>query len=142
MPLGVNTVMGLNALDTDFTSSQVDRPIRVGASLPATSRVGELYFLVGTTKQLYGCFVVNTWSVLGGFSGTPIRGETPVGAINGSNVTFTLAHIPGPASSLILFLNGVFMIQGTNYTLSGLTITMDAGSVPVASDILTAFYTY
>src|SRR3990167_2926283 len=32
--------------------------------------------------------------------------ETPSGAINGSNVTFTLANAPSPAASLIVVLNG------------------------------------
>lgn len=140
---GTNQQMGYLSQDTDSTPSQVDRPIRVGASLPATSRVGELYFLVSSaTKQLYACFVANSWSVIGAYTGNPIRAESPSGTIDGANKTFTLAHAPSPASSLILFLNGEFMVQGTDYTLSSVTITMDDGSIPVANDLLTAYYAY
>ena len=50
--------------------------------------------------------------------------ETPAGVINGSNQTFTLANAPSPAASLLLFLNKVLQLLGTDYTLSGATITM------------------
>jgi hypothetical protein len=61
----------------------------------------------------------------GGFS-PPISsvGGGITGTFNGSNVTFTLSSTPPNPGSLVLFLNGVFQIQGTNYTLSGATITM------------------
>jgi hypothetical protein len=51
--------------------------------------------------------------------------ETPGGTINGSNVTFTLAHSPNPALSLQLNLSGLTQAQGVglDYTLSGSTIT-------------------
>jgi len=50
--------------------------------------------------------------------------ETPTGAINSSNVTYTLAAAPNPAASLDLYLNGVRQTGGgVDYTLSGLTIT-------------------
>jgi hypothetical protein len=51
--------------------------------------------------------------------------EVPSGSINGSNVTFTLAHAPNPAGSLKLYLNGQrIKAGGTDYSLSGSTITM------------------
>ena len=51
--------------------------------------------------------------------------ETPTGAINGTNVTFTLATAPSPATSLILVLNGATQTPGTgnDFTISGTTIT-------------------
>lgn len=48
--------------------------------------------------------------------------ETPGGAIDGSNVTFTIAHTP-VAGTLQLFLNGVLLSEGNDYSLSGSTIT-------------------
>ncbi len=66
--------------------------------------------------------------------------ETPSGTVNGSNVTFTLAHTPNPAASLMLFINGVLQIAGTDFTLSTATITMS--SAPTTGAILTAFYRY
>ena len=51
--------------------------------------------------------------------------EIPSGTINGSNVTFTLAHTPSPLASLILSLAGLVQWQNGSgdYTLSGTTIT-------------------
>jgi hypothetical protein len=63
--------------------------------------------------------------------------ETPSGAVNGSNVTFTLANTPNPAASLCLFLNGQLLTLTEDYTLSGSTITFvaapDSGSIIRAS---------
>lgn len=50
--------------------------------------------------------------------------ETPSGALNGSNQTFTLAHTPNPASSLQFSLNGDLQLSSVDYTLSGSTITL------------------
>src|SRR5678809_767545 len=46
--------------------------------------------------------------------------ETPSGTVNGSNVTFTLAHTPNPSASLQLFVNGQLMTPGAteDFTLS------------------------
>jgi hypothetical protein len=49
--------------------------------------------------------------------------ETPSGALNGSNQTYTLAHTP-IAASLRLYANGVLLLQATDYTLATATITL------------------
>jgi hypothetical protein len=69
-------------------------------------------------------------------------GETPAGSIDGSNAVFTLAHAPSPATSLHLFLNGIRLRPGTDYTLSGATITYAAGMIPQAGDRHDADYRY
>lgn len=68
-----------------------------------------------------------------------VGNETPAGAIDGTNVTFTLAFAP-LASSLQLFLNGLLMAQTIDYTLSGFTLTYNAGQVPQAGDTMLAWY--
>lgn len=50
-------------------------------------------------------------------------GDVPTGTLNGTNVTFVLAHSPSPASSLALYYNGLRQRLTTDYTLSGATIT-------------------
>lgn len=50
--------------------------------------------------------------------------ETPSGALNGTNQTYTLAHTPVTAASLRLYANGVLLLQGTDYTLATATITL------------------
>jgi hypothetical protein len=53
----------------------------------------------------------------------PADAEVPAGTLGGGNPTFTLAHSPSPAASLLLYLNPVLQVQGRDYTLSGNTIT-------------------
>ena len=69
-------------------------------------------------------------------------GETPSGTINGSNVTFTLAFAPSPTSSVQLYLNGLRMDQGLDYTITGSTISFATASAPQTGDVLLASYRY
>jgi hypothetical protein len=68
-----------------------------------------------------------------------VDNETPVGAVNGSNVTYTLAETPSPAASLRLHVNGLLNLAGgVDYTLSGKIITMTYA--PWAGSRLRAWY--
>ena len=49
--------------------------------------------------------------------------ETPSGAINGINLTYTTSGVPIPAS-LYVYYNGQLQRWGVDYTISGSTITM------------------
>ncbi len=69
-----------------------------------------------------------------------VDGESPTGSINSSNATFTLASLPAPAASLVLYRNGLLMRSGVDYTLSGQTITFFAQSLPQTGDSLLASY--
>lgn len=69
-------------------------------------------------------------------------GETPTGAINGANTTFGLAFTPSPTTSLQLYLNGLRMDQGVDYTITGSTVTFASVSVPQTGDVLLASYRY
>lgn len=66
--------------------------------------------------------------------------EVPSGTINGSNTTFTLAHTPASANSVLLFENGVAQTQGgsSDYTISGATITYN--TAPPTGTLLLAQY--
>jgi hypothetical protein len=78
---------------------------------------------------------------LGGTLGPQfVDGETPAGPINGSNVVFTLASAPSPASSLQLYRNGMLQKLGRDYTLAGNAITFTTVSAPVVEDVLLASY--
>lgn len=50
--------------------------------------------------------------------------EVPSGTINGSNVTFTLANTPQENEAVQLYLDGLFLVEGVDYNLSSVTITM------------------
>jgi large repetitive protein len=67
--------------------------------------------------------------------------ETPSGAIDGVNQTFTLANTPTPPASLSLFFNGQLLVQGLDYTLSGATVTLTSYT-PANGDDLRAWYRY
>jgi hypothetical protein len=56
---------------------------------------------------------------------THIIRETPSGAVNGTNTTFTLANTPIAGSEMV-FVNGMLQDAGTgnDYTITGATITM------------------
>ncbi len=72
--------------------------------------------------------------------GTIVDGETPSGTINSSNVTFTLAHTPSPATSLHLYYNGQRLTLTGDYTLATGTITMVVA--PATGSVLLADYRY
>jgi hypothetical protein len=68
-----------------------------------------------------------------------VDNETPTGAMNGSNTTFTLANTPAN-SSLRLYYEGSLLEPGSgnDYTLSGATITMLFA--PPSTDKMRAYY--
>jgi len=71
-------------------------------------------------------------------AGAFIIGETPTGAINGSNATFTTANGFDPAS-VSVFLNGVNIINGVDYITTGQnTILLNVS--PVNGDYLRVNY--
>ncbi|MGP0074777.1 MAG: hypothetical protein ACLPWF_22930 [Bryobacteraceae bacterium] len=66
--------------------------------------------------------------------------ETPSGAINGVNTTFTLSQTPSPSTSLALYRNGLRMSPGVDYTVGGAVITFLAASTPQNNDTLICSY--
>jgi hypothetical protein len=65
--------------------------------------------------------------------------ETPTGAVNSSNTTFTLANTPIAGTEQV-FLNGLLQEPGAgnDYTISGVTITYL--TAPVTGDRLRVTY--
>ncbi len=73
-------------------------------------------------------------------TGAFVDAEIPAGLRNGSNVIFTLNSSPNPQNSLELYLNGLRLSVGADYTLDGNTITFVNGAQPEVSDLLSASY--
>jgi hypothetical protein len=71
-------------------------------------------------------------------SGSFVIGETPSGAINGSNATFVTAQSFDPATVAVL-LNGVNIINGVDYITTG-TTTIILNVSPVNGDYLRVNY--
>ena len=72
-----------------------------------------------------------------------VDAEIPAGARNGTNMTFSLADVPNPASSLKLFKNGLLMTPTLDYSLAGNVIKFpNANITPEDSDSIVAYYRY
>ena len=69
-----------------------------------------------------------------------VDNEVPTGALDGSNLTYKLSRTPSPSSSLQFFRNGLLLKPGTDYTLSGSTVSLDASQVPQQGDTLLTSY--
>ena len=70
---------------------------------------------------------------------TPAVGEVPLGAVNGTNKSFTLANTPAATWPVYLVRNGVRQnIQNGDYTITGNTITF--ATAPLAGDTINADY--
>ncbi len=67
-------------------------------------------------------------------------GEVPAGVIDGANRQFSLSQSPQPASSLLLYRNGILQRAGVDFTLSGQQITFCEMCTPLPGDILQAYY--
>ena len=82
------------------------------------------------------------WATFSGVSHDSfVVGETPTGTIDGENDEFTLANVP-IAGSVALYKNGLRQRAGAgnDYTISGDTITFEAGNIPQPGDVLLADY--
>lgn len=66
--------------------------------------------------------------------------ETPAGAVDGTNPTFSLESSPIPARSLQMFRNGVLQKEGLDYTSAGNILTFLPVAIPQPGDVLQASY--
>lgn len=66
----------------------------------------------GTTKSVRADIAVGVWTK-----------ETPTGALDGVNLTYTLAHAPR-SKTLDLAVNGQLFTEGVDYTVSSTTLTL------------------
>jgi hypothetical protein len=75
-------------------------------------------------------------------SGTPgfIDNETPQGTIDGNNAVFSISNFPNPSTSLMLFVNGILQMNGSDYTLASNRITFSSASKPRIGDVVQAAY--
>jgi hypothetical protein len=81
-------------------------------------------------------------SVAAAITGGYITNEIPTGAVDGSNLAYTLVFSPSPADSLQLYKNGQLLIPGTAYTLASSTITITAPYLLETGDSLRATYRF
>lgn len=117
-----------------------------GLSTTVSSQASSISGLSSTVSSLNTSLTTlsNTVSALQSGAGTVsmafVDGETPRGAINGSNATFTLSQTPAPVTSLQLYRNGLVQTNGVDFTISGSSITFLPVAIPITGDILQAYY--
>jgi hypothetical protein len=62
------------------------------------------------------------------------------GTLDGTNAVFSLPVASSQPASMIVWRNGIKLTQGTDYTLSGATVTFAAGAIPQPGDLMNATY--
>lgn len=133
-PLNVQGLLG------QLAQPQIADAVSVPALPPLSSPLSQDGTLVSLNDQVYrfdGTTDPGTWKpITSTTTYTLVDGEVPLGAVDGVNVTFTLANTPNPSTSLHLYWNGLRQTPTVDYSLSGNTITMvvapSVGSKPLA----------
>ncbi len=85
--------------------------------------------------------IANLQSAINGLNATTkITGEVVGGTINGLNAVFQLKYVPSPGQGVLVYRNGIRQAVGSDYTLSGTTITFATGAIPQIGDAVLADY--
>jgi hypothetical protein len=90
------------------------------ASTPAPSDILDAMVLMRSGNVLQQLSIAAILAA----AGIPIGAEIPVGAINGTNLIYTLANTPFAGSVPMIFTNNGLLNPNTDYTLVGSTITL------------------
>ena len=141
---------GIVANADDITLTLDGSTLTVGAGGLKLSNISSTNFLVGngssipTAVAMSGdATMANTGVVTAAADilkeADVVTRQTPTGAINSSNVTYTLANTPIVGTEQV-FLNGILQEAGSgdDYQISGATITYE--TAPVTGDILRVNY--
>ena len=139
-PIPESSVIGLLA---DLAIRPMEGAIWSTGRVAMIDATGALEAVAGTVSD---CVHVDGSSGPCGTGGAGVAGpnftdgEVPSGAVNGTNLSFTVSAVPAPPSSLALHRNGVLQKAGLDYSISGNTIQIMAASAPQAGDMLQASY--
>lgn len=141
---------GFRLLENYATGDCLESSIELAkASFWLDSFFGKLELYKESQRDILAASIVNALGESLGKTGLSISTvipaaqsiiETPLGTMNGSNVTFVLSYEP-QANSLALYLNDVLLVLNTDYTLSnGTDITLS--TAPNYGEYLRAEYTH
>ncbi|MEJ7604954.1 MAG: hypothetical protein WKF37_01480 [Bryobacteraceae bacterium] len=134
-PAAITDVAGLRT-ELDLRPARLAGYINQRAAI-----IGASGAIEGALGNAADCVKVNgTSGPCGSGSMVFVDGELPGGGVNGTNRIFQLSGVPSPPSSLRLFQNGALLYFGSEFTLSGSTVTFAAGRAPATSDLLQAWY--
>ncbi len=133
----VITEANVTGLTTDLQQRPVKGPSYANGAVAIIDVNGQLEAAAGTPGS---CVMVDGTTGPCGTGGPAfVDAEIPGGAVNGANSVFTLQNSPS-TGSLMLFRNGLYMLAGLDYTLTGSTIQFQAASTPRPGDTLAASY--
>jgi hypothetical protein len=138
---GVNATFTLANPPNPSTSLALYRNgLLLSQGLDYTIATNLITFLSGAVPRPTDTLLAN-YRLAGSLPGVGfVDAETPSGAINGVNTLYTLVQAPNPSSSLAVYLNGIHLEAGLDYTLSSNSITFVAGVVPQTGDVVVCSY--
>jgi hypothetical protein len=133
-PITESAIIGLA---TDLQQRPVKGAAYASGAVAVIDQNGQLEAAAGAPGS---CVMVDgTTGPCGGSGPSFIDAEIPGGAANGTNRVFTLQNSPS-GGSLMLFRNGMYMLAGFDYTLTGSTIQFVPAAIPQSGDTLAASY--
>jgi hypothetical protein len=138
------TLPSASSLGSTFACAIEDSGAGDVTLTPASGTIdGAASLTIHTNQGLFLYSDGSNWFTMRGSAGAGgvpnfADAEVPSG---GAGTSFTLAHAPNPAASLILVWDGLVRKAGVDYTLSGNTITTYTSVNPVGSN-LQAWYRY
>ena len=139
---GTNTQFNLTNTPSPATSLGLYRNGLLQASgIDYTLAGAGVTFLTASTPK-QGDILQAFYRVAGtGTSSTIVDAEVPAGAVNGTNMAFTLANIANPSASLKLYKNGLLLSQNADYSINGANIVFATQAVaPQTGDSILASY--
>ncbi len=113
---------------TGFATSRTAVINATGAIDGAAGNAGDCVHVDGTSGSC------------GSASFTFVDMETPGGTVDGTNEAFTLSALPAPPTSLMVFLNGLLLRAGLDFTLANQVITFVSVQTPQPGDTLQCSY--
>jgi len=78
---------------------------------------------IGTLNITPAAGSVNSAALQDNLKSNTVDSFTGVGSVSGGNASFTLSEAPLNASSITVYVNGIFQKPTTNYSVSGTTLT-------------------
>lgn len=143
---GISVVTGSNGQVT-ISSTYQDMNDEITGSLSSYITAGPgIQILTGSSGQIQ---ISVTGSLTS--SGSPpaaagvgtelVMNGALTGIFDGLNRVFQLDAVPADSSTLMLWMNGQLLVQGSDYVVSGSAVTLIDGLSPVEGDVLRAMYT-
>jgi len=142
-PTGPAEITDITGLTEALDARPVKGPGYTNSRVAWINSTGQVEGVVGDPAD---CVRADGTTAPCGTGGTPmgsityVDGEVPAGAVNGVNVTYTLAAAPVPASSLTVYRNGILQDPSRDFLLVNNMLTFTAASTPQAGDTLVLNY--